>query len=188
MEQEHEQIHRKIGKSLQAIRKARALSLDQVAELTGVSKAMLGQIERGDSNPTISILWKIVNGLRISFTSLIEEDAPKVTHFRFADIEPFEEEDGQYRAFPLIPFDQKKQFEIYTVEMDPGITHASEPHNEGVEEYILMMKGELEVTFHQETYTLTVGDAIHFSADQPHTYRNTTDEKTMYHTIIVYPS
>ncbi|KRE98470.1 DNA-binding protein [Paenibacillus sp. Soil766] len=188
MEQEHEQIHKKIGKSLQTIRKARSLSLDQVAELTGVSKAMLGQIERGDSNPTISILWKIVNGLHISFTSLIEDEEPKVTHFRFLDKEPLMEEDGHYRAFPLIPFDQKKQFEIYTVEMDPGCSHASEPHNEGVEEYILMMQGGLEVTFHQESFQMTVGDAIHFSADQPHTYRNTEDVKTMYHTIIVYPS
>nr|WP_216855637.1 XRE family transcriptional regulator [Paenibacillus qinlingensis] len=173
---------------MQAIRKARSLSLDQVAELTGVSKAMLGQIERGDSNPTISILWKIVNGLHISFTSLIEDEEPKVTHFRFSDTEPLMEEDGHYRAFPLIPFDQKKQFEIYTVEMDLDCSHASEPHNEGVEEYILMMQGSLEVTFHQETFQLTVGDAIHFSADQAHTYRNTANGKTMYHTIIVYPS
>ncbi|WP_127585491.1 helix-turn-helix domain-containing protein [Paenibacillus koleovorans] len=188
MELEHEQIHKKIGRSLQAIRKARSLSLDQVADLTGVSKAMLGQIERGDSNPTISILWKIVNGLHISFTSLIEEDTPQVNLFRFKDVEPFEEEDGQYRAFLMVPFDQKRQFEIYTVEMEEGCSHTSEPHNEGVEEYILMTQGELEVTFHQETYVLSDGDAIHFSADQPHTYRNLAKSKTMYHTIIVYPA
>jgi transcriptional regulator with XRE-family HTH domain len=188
VEQEHEQIHKKIGKSLQTSRKARSLSLEQVAELSGGSHGVVGRIERGDSNPTISILWKIVNGLHISFTSLIEDEEPKVTHFRFLDTEPLMEEDGHYRAFPLIPFDQKKQFEIYTVEMDPGCCHASEPHNDGVEEYILMMQGSLEVTFHQETFQMTVGDAIHFSADQPHTYRNTADIKTMYHTIIVYPS
>lgn len=185
---DQELIHKKIGKNLQAIRKARSLSLDQVAELTGVSKAMLGQIERGDSNPTISILWKIVNGLHISFTSLIEEDEPKVNYIRFEDLEPFMEEEGQYRAFPLIPFDQQKKFEIYTVEMEAGCGHASEPHNEGVEEYILMMQGELELCINQETYRLKAGDAIHFSADQPHTYQNLADQKTVYHTIIFYPS
>jgi len=185
---EQEQIHKKIGKNLQSIRKARSLSLDQVAELTGVSKAMLGQIERGDSNPTISILWKIVNGLRISFTSLIEEEAAKVTHFRFENLEPFMEEGGQYRAFPLIPFDQNKRFEIYTVEMEGNCSHVSEPHNEGIEEYILMMQGELEITIQQETYLLKAGDGLHFTADQIHTYTNTLDQKTMYHTIIVYPA
>lgn len=184
---EQDQIHKKIGRNLQAIRKARSLSLDQVAELTGVSKAMIGQIERGDSNPTISILWKIVNGLHISFTSLIEEDAPKVTHIRFEELEAFSEEDGHYRAYPLIPFDQQKQFEVYTVEMDNGCSHESEPHNEGVEEYILMSQGSLQLSIHQETYRLQAGDAIHFTADKPHTYNNISDGKTVYHTIIFYP-
>lgn len=56
-----EPIHKKIGKNLQEIRKSRGLSLDQVSEMSGVSKGMLGQIERGESNPTISVLWKIVD-------------------------------------------------------------------------------------------------------------------------------
>lgn len=184
---DQEQIHKKIGKNLQNIRKARSLSLDQVAELTGVSKAMLGQIERGDSNPTISILWKIVNGLHISFTSLIEDNVPKVNHIHLDEIEPFLEEDGNYRAFPIVPFEQKKQFEIYTVEIDIGCTHASEAHYEGVEEYILMISGALRLRIQDETYELKAGDAIHFSADQPHVYENIADEKTMYNTIICYP-
>jgi XRE family transcriptional regulator, regulator of sulfur utilization len=82
-----------------------------VAELIDISKAMLGQIERGDLNPTISVLWKIVSGLQISFTSLIEDDEPKITVVRAEELSPFEEEDGQYR-------------EIYTVEMESGCSHA----------------------------------------------------------------
>ncbi|SDN69664.1 Transcriptional regulator, contains XRE-family HTH domain [Paenibacillus sp. yr247] len=182
-----EPIHKMVGRKLLTIRKTRGLSLDQVAELTGVSKAMLGQIERGDSNPTISVLWKIVSGLQISFTSLIEEDEPKITVVRSTDLSPFEEEDGQYRAFPVFPFHPQKSFEIYTVEMDLGCTHASEPHNEGVEEYILMVEGKLQVSISQENYTLNVGDAIHFSADRPHTYTNVSDKKAVYKTIIYYP-
>lgn len=183
----HEPIHKMVGRKLLSIRKTRGLSLDQVAELTGVSKAMLGQIERGDSNPTISVLWKIVSGLQISFTSLIEDDEPKITVVRAADLSPFEEEDGQYRAFPLFPFHPQKNFEIYTVEVDLGCTHASEPHNEGVEEYILMVEGKLKISIAQESYTLNVGDAIHFSADRPHKYTNMSDRKAVYKTIIYYP-
>lgn len=55
-----------IGNKLKEIRNKRNLSLYDVSELTGVSKAMLGQIERGQSNPTISTLWKIATGI-ISF-------------------------------------------------------------------------------------------------------------------------
>ncbi|NEW04987.1 helix-turn-helix domain-containing protein [Paenibacillus sp. SYP-B3998] len=183
-----EPIHKKVGRKLLNIRRTRGLSLDQVAELTGVSKAMLGQIERGDSNPTISVLWKIVSGLQISFTSLIEDDEPQVTVVRGADLSPFEEEDGQYRAYPLFPFNPQKGFEVYTVEMEPGCSHASEPHNEGVEEYILMVSGKLELTVFEESFTLDIGDAIHFTADRPHYYKNVADTKTVYKTIIYYPA
>ena len=55
----------KIGERLKEIRNTRQLTLDDVAELTGVSKPMLGQIERGQSSPTINILWKISTGLKI---------------------------------------------------------------------------------------------------------------------------
>ncbi|MFC5649569.1 helix-turn-helix domain-containing protein [Paenibacillus solisilvae] len=182
-----EHIHKKVGKNLQAIRKTRGLSLDQVAELTGVSKAMLGQIERGDSNPTISVLWKIVNGLRISFTSLIEEDEPKISVINTDEIEPFMEQEGAYRVYPMFPFDQRKGFEIYTVHMDPGCKHESESHNEGVEEYIVVSNGLLDITINGEVYAIKANNSIHFSADQPHSYQNNTDQVISYITLIHYP-
>ena len=58
-----------IAQHLKALRKAQGLSLDSVARLTGVSKAMLGQIERQESSPTISTLWKIASGLNASFSA-----------------------------------------------------------------------------------------------------------------------
>lgn len=182
-----DQIHKKVGKNLQAVRKARGLSLEQAAELTGVSKAMIGQIERGDSNPTISVLWKIVNGLRISFTSLIEEEEPSVSVVEAAEIEPFVEEEGAYRSFPLFPFDQRKGFEMYAVQMDPGCVHESEPHNDQVEEYIVVTGGSLDVIVAGEAYTINAGNAVRFPADRPHAYRNGADQVTTYITLIHYP-
>lgn len=63
-----------IGSKLKEIRNKRELSLDEAAKLTGVSKAMLGQIERGQSNPTVSTLWKISTGLKVSFSFFIDEE------------------------------------------------------------------------------------------------------------------
>ena len=61
-----------IGIVLKRVRTERGLTLEGTSELTGVSKAMLGQIERGESNPTISTLWKISTGLKLSFSELLE--------------------------------------------------------------------------------------------------------------------
>lgn len=66
-----EEINLILAKNLKAFRESKKLSLERVAELTGVSKTMIGQIERGGSSPTITTIWKIANGLKISFTSLI---------------------------------------------------------------------------------------------------------------------
>ncbi|WP_199616124.1 helix-turn-helix domain-containing protein [Paenibacillus alkalitolerans] len=181
-----EPIHKKVGKNLQAIRKSRALSLDNAAELTGVSKAMLGQIERGDSNPTISVLWRIVNGLRISFTALIDDVEPEVTVVSPEEVEPFMEEEGAYRAYPLFPYNPRTKFESYLVELDPGCTHLSEGHNDGVEEYIFVQKGALELTVGEETFTAETGCSMHFSANRTHAYRNTGAETARFYTVIFY--
>ncbi|KKO53335.1 helix-turn-helix domain-containing protein [Paenibacillus sp. DMB20] len=183
-----EPIHIKIGRNLQIIRKSRGLSLDQVSDLCGVSKGMLGQIERGESNPTISVLWKIVNGLRISFATLMEEPSQGVSIVKVEDITPFKEEEGAYRAFPIFPFEQDKGFEMYSVEVDPGCSHVSEAHYEGVEEFIMVIEGILHISLDSGEYVLEANTMMRFSADQPHTYSNRTDRPIRYITLLHYPS
>ncbi|MDZ5034857.1 helix-turn-helix transcriptional regulator, partial [Clostridium perfringens] len=62
-----------IAENLKALRTERNLSLGQLAELSDVSKVMISQIEKGDTNPTINTLWKIANGLKVPYTSLLEQ-------------------------------------------------------------------------------------------------------------------
>ncbi|GBG11519.1 XRE family transcriptional regulator [Paenibacillus agaridevorans] len=181
-----EPIHKKVGKNLHAIRKSRGLSLDNVAEMTGVSKAMLGQIERGDSNPTISVLWRIVNGLGISFTTLIEEVDSDVTIATPGDLESFAEEEGAYRTFPLFPYRLRNKFESYLVVIEPGCEHVSEPHNDGVEEYLFVQQGVLELEHGDERYEVPAGSAVHFHANRPHTYRNHGEETAKFFAVIFY--
>ncbi|MEB9453351.1 helix-turn-helix transcriptional regulator, partial [Bacillus cereus] len=66
-----EEIQLILAKNLKSIREKEKLSLEKVSQLTGVSKTMIGQIERGESSPTLTTIWKIANGLKVSFTSLI---------------------------------------------------------------------------------------------------------------------
>ena len=77
-----------IGYNIKSIRERKKLTLDTAAKQTGVSRSMLAQIEKGDVNPTISVLWKIANGYKVSFTSLIDShiDAPLL--IRAEDVSP----------------------------------------------------------------------------------------------------
>ncbi|GAB7388774.1 helix-turn-helix domain-containing protein [Bacillaceae bacterium] len=181
-----EPVQRRIARNLQRIRKSRGLSLDKVAELTGVSKAMLGQIERGESNPTVTTLWKIANGLNVSFSSFVEEDPAPVSVVSTKEVEPLVENAGKYKVYPLFPFDPKKRFEMYTVELAPGCSHASEAHQAGVEEYLIVSQGNIEVEIDGHTYELQQGTAIRFPANRPHIYRNRTAESSLVQLLLYY--
>src|SRR6185312_6632526 len=100
-----EEIHLVIARNLKALRESKKLSLEKVAELTGVSKTMIGQIERGESTPTITTIWKIANGLKISFTSLINNPQPDTMVIVRSDIQTLTEDNGKYRIYPSFPFD-----------------------------------------------------------------------------------
>ncbi|MFS0837139.1 helix-turn-helix domain-containing protein [Paenibacillus sp. UNC499MF] len=177
----------RVAGNLKKIRRSRGLSLDKLAELTGVSKTMLAQIERAESNPTITILWKIAHGLHISVSALIEDEKPSVTLVKKSELFPMSSEEGKYTAYPLFPYDGSSRFEIYSVELQPGCEYESDPHHEGVEEYVSVTRGTLEMQIGGQVIVAENGDAIRFHADQNHIYRNSTDEVVHIQSVILYP-
>lgn len=161
-----------ISGNLKKIREEQKLSLDNVAKLTGVSKSMIGQIERGEVSPTITTLWKIANGLKLSFTALLSRPQSDIEIIRKADVEPLTEDNGKFKNYALFPFDETRRFEIYTVDMAQGSYLSAEPHPQGSQEFITVYSGELTVRVQDEEYTVQTGDSIRFKADSPHTYHN----------------
>jgi Predicted transcriptional regulators len=181
-----ERLTSNIANNLSRIRKARGLSLDKVAELTGVSKAMISQIEKGSVNPTITVMWKIVNGLQLSFTSLLEDQAQDVSIVTREEAPLIVGANGAFRSRPLFPFDARTRTEIYWVEMDPGCVHHSEPHNDGVEEYIILEYGSLDIEIAGSIHSIRAGQSIRFNAAAEHRYINTHDGVTGYHAVMTY--
>ncbi len=175
-----------IGANLAEIRRKRGLSLDKVAELSGVSKAMVGQIERGESNPTVATLWKVALGLRIPFSELITEKRAPVEIVHGADIQPVVDEAAGVKLFPLFPFERDRHFEIFLATLDPSASHASDPHASRSEEYILIIEGAIEVVIGADAYRLEAGDALRCHADKPHFYRNLADRPVRFLDIIYY--
>lgn len=175
-----------IGNKLKDIRNKRNLSLDEMAKLTGVSKAMLGQIERGQSNPTVSTLWKIATGLKVSFSLFIDENQDDLKTICQNNITPILEDNGKMRLYPIFPFDANKGFEIFTIELEPGCDHISVPHNDGVEEYIIVTEGQIEMNINDKKFILEKGNSMKFMANKPHTYKNTSQYISVFQNIILY--
>ncbi|MDN4524288.1 helix-turn-helix domain-containing protein [Fictibacillus fluitans] len=176
-----------IGKRLKAMRSHRSWSLDQAAQATGVSKPMLSQIERGESNPTVSTLWKIANGFGVSFSSFVEEDQPSIKKVITSEVDPIADTSGTFLVRPLFPVKPGKSFEIYSLELLPGCDYASEAHPDGVEEYLLVEEGSFSLTVHEMTYSLSAGENLRFAANFAHCYQNLGDTPARLIMMIHYP-
>ena len=176
------------GKNLKSIREKEKLSLEKVSQLTGVSKTMIGQIERGDSSPTLTTIWKIANGLKVSFTSLINNPQPDTKVVLRNDVQVLSEDNGRYKVYPSFPFQDNRNFEIYMVEIDTEGKLSSEAHKEGTEEFITVFEGKLTIDINDCQYTLNNGDSIRFKADRPHTYTNSGRTLTRLSMTIYYPA
>jgi transcriptional regulator with XRE-family HTH domain len=182
-------LYKQISLTLKHLRRERGWSLDKAAEETGVSKAMLGQIEREESSPTIATLWKIASGFQTSFSSFIADlqadlDEPLHGAGQTRQLHP---QDEKIRVMPLFPFDHKLRFEVFTIELLPGCEHLSPPHEKGVIEHVIVVAGKMEVLINDTWKPLAKGEGLRFDANQPHGYRNTSRELACIHDLIHYP-
>ena len=166
-------------------REERKLTLDAAAALTGVSRSMLAQIERGDVNPTISVLWKIANGYKVSFSSLVENAAQQGVVVPAAP--PILSDDRNlFLNYPTFPFEDKKLFEMYRVVIKPAGFLQAEPHLALSEEFLTVFAGQAEIMVGDQAYRLNLGDSLRFQADRPHSYRNTGDADALLSLLISY--
>ena len=181
-----EQVSLKIGERLKEIRNTRQLTLDDVAELTGVSKPMLGQIERGQSSPTINILWKISTGLKIPLSFFCKQQEAEYTVTGLDEKDMITEENGGMRAYPLFPFDPVRNVEAFYIEFDKGVEHSSLAHVAGVEEYVFLVQGTLKMVIGGKEVLLQEKQSIRFQADISHGYHNVSDKACAAYNVIFY--
>jgi transcriptional regulator with XRE-family HTH domain len=182
-----EHLGRIIGENLKRLRSENELSLDALAKQSGVSKSRLGQIERGEANPSIATLWQIANALKVEFSMLVTAPRAESVVVHVADVEPITADDGRYRVFAVFPFDPTLGYEVFRAELEPGGRSDAVRHAGAVYETITIASGELSMRTGGEEHVLRPGDAMRFKADAPHEYRNDSDEIAVFDTIIAYP-
>ncbi len=175
-----------VAKNIKAIRESKKITLDVAAKLTGVSRSMLAQIERGDVNPTISVLWKIANGYKTTFTSLVNLNEESHLLIRAAEVTPLFEGDGLYINRPAFPFQNHTQFETYMIEIQKDGYLQAQPHMKGTDEFLTVFAGEAEVKAGTECFQIKKGDSLRFHADVDHSYKNIGNETVHLHMIIYY--
>ncbi|HUG57114.1 MAG TPA: XRE family transcriptional regulator [Candidimonas sp.] len=179
-----------LSQALKSLRKQRAWSLDYAAGKTGVSKAMLGQIERAESSPTIATLWKIANGFQTSISYFLE---PPADYF----LQGATDQGGKpaqkvfaadsLQVTTVFPYDARLGFELLELTLMPGGERLSEPHATGVIEHVIVIDGTMELLVEGRWIMLPERGAVRFAADRPHGYRNPGGQASVFHNLIYYP-
>jgi transcriptional regulator with XRE-family HTH domain len=181
-------ISQRVGQNLQRLRSKRYLSLDALARLSGVSRAMLAQIESGRSVPSIKVLCKIAKGLKVSVAAFLENRAFEgVALLPARNSKRLVSANGAFVSRALFPFDVARQVEFYELRISPLGEEESQGHGPGIQENLVVAQGVLEISVNQERYLLSTGDSILFYADQPHRYRNPADSEAVAYLVITHP-
>jgi transcriptional regulator with XRE-family HTH domain len=176
-----------VARNLRRIRTHRGYSFERLAKLSGVSRAMLSQIELGKSAPTIGLLWKIARALEVPFASLISSAGDHGTVvLRGSHSKRLSSADGSFTSRALFPFDSPRRVEFYELRIRPHGEERAEPHAPGTTENLVVVDGAVEIEIASNVHRLRADDAILFEADVPHLYRNPTGKEIRLLLVMTY--
>jgi transcriptional regulator with XRE-family HTH domain len=177
-----------IGQNLRRLRVKQGYSLERLANVSGVSRAMLGQIELGKSVPTISLLWKVAKALDVPFSALSVVDGDHVPNrlLLAKEAKLLTSRDGSFTSRALFPHDGERKVEFYELELKAHAAEHAVAHAAGTIENLIVVSGEVEIKVGSDTYRLGAKDAILFQADVPHVYRNVSDTTALMYLVMSY--
>ncbi|MGF9888266.1 XRE family transcriptional regulator [Priestia megaterium] len=180
-----EEMIKKVGSELRKIRVQNHLTLDELAEKTGVSKLTLGKIERGETNPTLGVMWKITTGLNIPLTKLVSVE-PSVSLSKCGEGFFLKGPDEAWKIEFMFQNQMDSTIEMYRAFLSPLATYRPEPHHKGLIEVATVMEGRIEIKIEEEVYELNQFDSVKFDGSHTHSYKNLEERPAVLHLLVKY--
>jgi XRE family transcriptional regulator, regulator of sulfur utilization len=166
-----------LGKTIQRLRKAYNMSLGELSEQSGVAKSIISQIERNETNPTLSTVYRLSKALDTTIDEVLKADGTNVflEHQLKSGIPILESQDGLCRLAIAGPLNLVDQIQWYDFVARPEGVLESDPHPPGTVEHLYLLSGEIEVTTGEETRRAKTGEALRFRGDLAHRIVNVGD-------------
>ncbi len=171
----------KIGEKLRNERLKERISLQEISDVSGLSKSFLCQIEKGKANPSVASLKKITDALKIPMASLFEDlpqendlrrNQKKETLLVKRERRKMMKMPGSDVEYFLLSPDLNRKIEFLLTVAGPGMNSGHDFLSHDGEECGIVVKGKVEFTVGEETFLMEEGDSIYFSSSQPHRWRN----------------
>lgn len=159
-----------LGKTIQRLRKAFNMSLGDLSEQSGVAKSIISQIERNETNPTLSTVYRLSRALETTIDEVLREDGHDIflEHQTRSGVPILESQDGLCRLAIAGPLNLVEQVQWYDFRAKPLGVLESDPHPQGTVEHLYVLGGEIEVTSGEQTTRVKTGETLRFRGDLPH--------------------
>lgn len=170
-----------IGKRIRRARLAKKISLDTMANETGLSKEMIKKIEGGKHRPSVGTLLQISRTLHIDSSFLLkEQDDTKAARSK-----AYTKRTDNYAYTPLTPSAENKHLKAFRIVVEAQSSHDGVGFQHEGEEFVYVLKGKVEVQVGDHVNKLKKGDSLHFNSGVKHDLRNTgkTDAELI---VVVY--
>jgi transcriptional regulator with XRE-family HTH domain len=176
----------RLGERVRILRRERGLTLKLLAERSGVSRAMISKLERGEKNPTLVVAAKVAEGLGVSLSQLVGvEERGEVVVVPLERRMIMRDPGTGFERQLLSPSFGGRGIEfIWSVVPEGSSSGEFPPHRRGVEEYVVVEKGRLRAVLGGEYYLLEEGDALYFEADISHRFDNAGEGECSYYLVI----
>jgi len=176
---------KRLGSRVKEIRKRRDMTLAALAERSGVSRAMLSKLERGEKNPTL-VAARIAEGFGVTLSGLLgtEERREVVVVPRERRMVMRDPETGFERQLLSPAFGARGVEFVRNVVPEGSSSGEFPPHRKGVEEHAVVERGRLRAVLGSDEYVLEEGDAVYFEADVPHRFDNAGEGECSYYLVI----
>jgi transcriptional regulator with XRE-family HTH domain len=177
-----------IGARVKQERSARRWTLDHLAEVAGVSRRMVVNVEQGTANPSVGTLLRLSDALGIGLPTLVEppQTAPLRVTRRGDGATLWSGEHGGLGVL-VAGTEPPDVVELWDWTLAPGDHHSSEAHTPGTKELAQVHEGIVTVRVAAESVTLETGEAIAFPGDLAHSYANDADLSARFSLAVFEP-
>jgi transcriptional regulator with XRE-family HTH domain len=177
-----------VGSRVKDARSKAALTLDELAESSGVSRRTIVSIEQGATNVSITLLLRISTSLGVGLATLLTEPKSDTLGIlrESAHSVSWSGSNGG-RAKLVASTESPEIFELWDWVLEPGESHESEAHSDGTHELIHVIQGTLTLNVDGTEDHLSVGDSASYTGTKPHTYENRTSKPTRFSLAVLQP-
>ncbi len=166
------------GPTVQRLRKAAGLSLNELSGESGIAKSILSRIENNETNPTLNTIWRLSQALNTNIDALLQDIDTRpalIVHHGAAQLPILSSEDGLCELRIIGDIDTVEWAQVYELSALPGGILESAPHPQGTVESLFVRAGKARVEINGEQWEAGPGELLRYRGDLPHRIKSIGD-------------